>query len=187
MENAVPDADGIGNGDGNNDGILDSTQTQVVSLSSFSGSDYITLVNTDGLSLSDISAQATPVSLPPDVTFPYGMISFKANGVTSGDMVNIDIYVPHNTAINSYYKKGNDGKWYNIASSISHIGTIKTKISISLEEGGNFDADSVNTTLTDPSAAAILAGAIPTLSNWMLLVLAILVFFTYRKFGMAKH
>ncbi|MFK5894623.1 MAG: IPTL-CTERM sorting domain-containing protein [Pseudomonadota bacterium] len=187
IEDLVPDADGVGTGDGNNDGTQDSTQAHVASLKTNAGTEYQTLVNTANLALSNVTAQATPIDAPAGVTFPYGMISFTVNGVGAGATVNMDIYVPYNTAINSYYKKGNDGQWYDISTAITHIGTIKTKISISLVEGGNFDTDGVNTTLTDPGGPAIFGGAnaIPTLSQWMLILLAIFMgLFAYANMSL---
>ncbi|MFK5895076.1 MAG: IPTL-CTERM sorting domain-containing protein, partial [Pseudomonadota bacterium] len=183
IESAVPDADGEGTGDGNNDGTQDTDQAHVSSLKTNDGNNYVTLHNTNTLNLTAVSAGPSPEDLPAGVTFPYDMISFKVNAVAPGATVTMDIYYPYNPAINGFWKKGtDDGNWYNIATSISHIGTTKTKITINLVEGGNFDTDNDPTTLTDPAGAGIGANAIPTLSRWMLILLSlILVFFAALK------
>jgi IPTL-CTERM motif len=176
IEDSVPDADGTGTGDGNNDGTQDSTQSHVASLKSNAGSDYFTLANTEALNLSNVSVQAAPTTnMPEGVNFPFGLLSFTVNGVVANATVTMDIFVPYNAAVNSFYKKGNDGRWYDIATSISHIGTIKTKITIALVEGGNFDTDAINTTLTDPGGPAVTAKSIPVLSEWVLMILSILL------------
>jgi len=61
---------------------------------------------------------------------------------------------------------------------------IKTKVTIKLIEGGDFDFDSDSTTITDPGGvgfgpgglqAVLITNPIPTLSQWMLISLTLLL------------
>lgn len=74
VENAAPN-----NGDGNNDGILDSTQSDVVSLPTASG-EYLTLAgNNCSLSSVVITNEVDAQVQDPDYDYPQGLVSFTGN------------------------------------------------------------------------------------------------------------
>jgi hypothetical protein len=175
IENAVPNSGGTGFGDGNGDSVLDSTQAHVASFKTHDDKEFVTIVS-NNLTLTNLYSTVLPIGdRPEEITFPYGLFGFTINGVVAGSTQVVDIYLPYNPTINSYWKKGNDNIWYNIATHIEHIGTTKTHITITLAEGGNLDTDTDPTTLTDPGGAGALAKPIPSLSFWMLIQLAALL------------
>ncbi len=179
IENAVPDADGAGFGDGDGNGILDSTESNVASFLTNNGTDYFTVKSSFPLSNLNVSTESLD-GLTAEVRFPYDFLGFTINGLSPNETVTIEIFVPYNLFINSYWKQGNDDKWSNISTNIEHIGTSKTKITMQIIEGGNFDSDTDSTTLTDPGAAGATTYLIPTNSAWMLVVLSlVLVFLAY--------
>ncbi len=174
IENAVPDADGIGFGDGDGNGVLDSTESNVASFVANNGSDYFTVKSSFDLSNLNVSMESL-VGLTEDVNFPYDFLGFTLNGLTAGETATVEVFVPQNVFINSYWKQGSDSLWSNIAINVTQVGTTKTKITIRLTEGGNFDSDADSTTLTDPGAAGAVTYMIPTNSTWLLFVLLILL------------
>ena len=174
IENAVPNADGLGFGDGDGNGVLDSTESNVASFLAFNGSDYFTVKSNTPLSNLNVSSESL-VELTEDVSFPYDFLGFTLNGLSVNETVVVEIFIPYNQIINSYWKQGNDNQWSNIATSISHIGNIKTKITIQLTEGGNFDSDNDSTTLTDPGAAGVTTYMIPSTNIWVLCILILLL------------
>ncbi|MFZ2725297.1 MAG: AIDA repeat-containing protein [Methylococcaceae bacterium] len=155
IESLVANANGSGTGDGNGDGIADTAQINVASLPTVAGaSRYATLAVANGLSLTNVSNSAAPSGLPRSVKMPLGEFSFTINNVTTGDTVNLSIYVDKTLNINSYYKQDANGVWQNIATSSSSVGN-KTQINFSLTDGGQYDADhTVNGVIVDPSAPA---------------------------------
>jgi PKD repeat protein len=180
IENAVPDADGIGFGDGDGNGILDSTESNVASFVANNGVDYLTVKSNFDLSNLNVSMESL-VGLTQDVNFPYEFLGFTLNGLTAGETATVEVFVPQNVFVNSYWKQGNDSQWSNIATNITQIGSAKTKITIQLTEGGNFDSDADSTTLTDPGAAGAVTYKVPTNNMWWLgLLLFMLVVITYR-------
>lgn len=165
VEANVPDADGSGTGDGNNDGQPDNLQASVTSLQTSDNASWLTLANVGGLAQTSVSALPAPNDAPDGVMFPNGMVSFTvSNAVPDLGTVNMDLFVPYNPNINGYYKKNNSGVWVNIATNIQHIGTTSTQISFSLTDGGEFDTDGVvNGSITDPSGPTVRANSIPTM------------------------
>jgi PKD repeat protein len=174
IENAVPNADGLGFGDGDGNGVLDSTESNVASFIANNGTDYFTVKSSFPLSNLNVSIEQL-TGLTEEVNFPYDFLGFTLNGLSAGESVTVEIFVPHNASINSYWKQGNDSLWSNMATGITRIGTTKTKITLQLTEGGNFDSDSDATTLTDPGAAGTITYMIPINSIWLLIILALLL------------
>ena len=54
---------------------------------------------------------------------------------------------------------------------------MKTHIVIEITEGGNFDRDSDNSTLTDPGAPGAMVYMVPLFSSWVLLLLVMLIIY----------
>jgi len=115
-----PDSDGVTtteesgpngtnpNYDGNNDGTADNQQTNVTSMHTFNGLNYVTVASANGTSLSNVQANGNPSpgNSPPGVTFPYGFFGFTVNSVTAGGSTTVTIYLPAGANPNTYYKYG---------------------------------------------------------------------------------
>ncbi len=170
-ENGVPDMIGSGNGDGNGDGTPDGSQLDVSSLPTAVGGGYVTLDATadGGIQLSNVQALAAPVDPPPGLNFPYGIFSFRATGVV--ETLHMSVFVPSNANITGYWKKGNDGKWYNLATNIVLVGN-KTRLDFSIADNGNFDTNPAVGVVDDPSGPTGVNAIIPTMSEWLQMLLA---------------
>jgi len=111
------DNDGVSNkeenagpidGDGNNDGILDSLQSNVSSLALENATDYVVLETPPGTSIKNCKA----VIEPPDnnylsnVDFSYGLFSFTVAGIRIGGSTSVTFYFPSETTFNTYYRYG---------------------------------------------------------------------------------
>lgn len=181
IENAVPNTTGSGHGDGNGDGINDNLQLQVSSLPTSSGGGYATIVSLGGKQLTLVSAIAKPGDAPVSVNAPYDAFSFTAIGVSNGATEHFELYIPYNPLINAALKKNrNTGQWDNVATSITHIANVKTKITYSVQDGGPYDFDGLsNGVIVDPIIPAIMASSttngIPTLSEWGMVLLSSMI------------
>ncbi len=100
-ENAGPN-----NGDGNKDGILDSTQGHVASFQAYDGQTYVTLETPVGTILNSCHASSVPADAPTEVEFPYGLFDFTITSVLPGGATTITIYLPAEAAPTTYYKYG---------------------------------------------------------------------------------
>ncbi|MCA1247773.1 DUF4214 domain-containing protein, partial [Massilia sp. MS-15] len=157
-EDPVPSAHGGARGDGNGDGIADSTQVNVASLATVGtvGADkrYATIEVAEGLSLTNVSNSAAPAGLPRNAKMPLGQFDFDIKGLAVGATVQIQMYVDKSLGVNGYYKQTANG-WVNLATA-SIVGD-KTMLSFSLTDGGEFDADGIaNGVIVDPGGAAII-------------------------------
>jgi hypothetical protein len=103
FENAGPNS-----GDGNNDGIPDSLQANVVTITSYSGADYFTVVSSDETALTNVQAidNPSPADAPSNVEFPYGFFGFTLEGVAPGEEVTATLILPPESDINTYWKYG---------------------------------------------------------------------------------
>ncbi|MDD0838715.1 lamin tail domain-containing protein [Curvibacter sp. HBC61] len=182
VESQVPNANGAGSNDGNGDGTADSLQAHVTSLPTAIGGGYATVVSVAGRPLSAVSAQALPGDAPVTaVTAPYGAFSFSASGipvVAGGSTETFELFVPYHASINGALKKNRlTNQWVNVATSVQQVGN-KTRITFALTDGGPFDADGlVNGQIQDPVIPAVLPPtvSVPTLSEWGLLLLSLLM------------
>lgn len=123
VTDAVEDAAPNG-GDGNNDGVLDSQQSNVTSLpSSAAGTPYVTVASPSGTSLADVAAVANPSpgDAPPGAKFPVGFLDFTVAGITpAGAATTVTLYLPDDTKVSSFYKYGPEPgnatpHWYNFS------------------------------------------------------------------------
>lgn len=108
----VPDVGEMGPGgndpsyDGNGDGVPDYQQAHVTSLSTASGTGYVTLEVPSGQSFVGVQAVANPhPDDAPAVKFPYGFFAFTITGVPAGGVV-ATLHLPPNPLVASYYKHG---------------------------------------------------------------------------------
>lgn len=160
VEDPVPGANG-GFGDGNGDGIADSTQLNVASLPTVvANAPFATLEVAPGLSLSAVASTPAPAGLPRNIKMPVGQFDFTIGGVTPGGTAQMSIYVDTAQKVNGYYKKDASGNWVNLATSVTTVGS-KTKITFSLTDGGQYDDDGVvNGSISDPGGLVTIAPAI---------------------------
>ncbi len=110
----IPDSiesGGHNNGDGNNDGIADSQQENVVSLPDVNGT-YVALEVTPGITLTNVSAisspspATTPTAGSGSLTFPQGFYSFTLENVPVGGQATVTIHLAPGITANSYFKFG---------------------------------------------------------------------------------
>lgn len=185
VESLVPSVDGVSRGDGNGDTTPDVLQTHVTSLpwqQSPSGAlSFVTLSNTSGLTQVDV-ATSLPVAgtLPAGLSLPYGLLAFEVTGVTPGGAVAFAVFVDADAVIDGYYKRNRvTGQWQNIATGITVVGARK-RIDFVLTDGGPFDSVAgADGRIVDPGGPGLMAGggiaAIPVLSPWALMALAVLM------------
>jgi uncharacterized repeat protein (TIGR01451 family) len=164
-----------------------------VTASSPTGGGSITATFTGGGATCSFStAQFIPVtghsrsppagSAPADVIFPYGLFDFTTTGCTPGSTLAFTIVYPTALARETvYYKYGPTPAqaapgWYVLPSTVSG-----STVTFSITDGGLGDDDlTANGTVVDqggpglPGAAAA-ARQVPTLSEWMLIMLALLM------------
>ena len=107
VSNKEEDA-GPGNGDGNNDGILDSHQSNVSCLLVGNTTDYVTLETPPGTSIKNCKAVIEPPdsNYPPDVEFLYGFFSFAVEDIGIGGSTSVTFYFPSGVTFNTYSKYG---------------------------------------------------------------------------------
>ncbi|MBS0346675.1 MAG: DUF4347 domain-containing protein [Proteobacteria bacterium] len=172
-------------GDGNGDGIKDSTQSQVtsvvflntptaVSKPATARPVYVTLVasSQDGkvdtstpaanaTTLNNVKQLDAPTDLPSAITMPLGLISFSANVAAANTTESFSLYVDSTLGVNGYWKKNTAGTWVNLASE-AYGGKIvseggKLRLDFQIKDGGEFDADGkADGVITDPGAAAYM-------------------------------
>jgi hypothetical protein len=178
-------------GDGNGDGIADSTQaavasatfrqTSAVSLNPDAPLTYVTLVADSSAGKTSASTPAqlslveqkdAPANLPANVTMPLGLISFTAtlnqtSTALSPATETFSLFVDSSVAVNGYWKQDAHGVWNNLATKIETVGG-KTRVDFAITDSSQFDADhSVNGVIVDPgtlgSMPLSLVGQAPVL------------------------
>ena len=136
-------------GDGNGDGVVDSAQSNVTSVT-FRETDtistepgapttFISLVadsdegaidttDTNSAQLTKLEQKDAPADLPPGVDMPLGLISFTAtvglaplatDGTRVGITETFSLFVDDNLGINGYWKQNAEGTWVNLASEVN--------------------------------------------------------------------
>lgn len=157
-ETPVPSASGSGTGDGNGDGVPDANQANVVSLPGADGSTFLTLVGAEGQPLTSVTPAQPPADFPAESQAPFSGLAFTVNGLTAGGTATVELFLPFNPAVNGLLKLNrNTGRYDNIATSVSQVGTVKTVVSFDLVDGGPYDADGVvNGSIQDPAFPAVV-------------------------------
>ena len=157
LERAAPNG-----GDGNNDGVLDNQQSNVVSLLNAADTTYMTLVAPDGTILNDVVSDSDPPSEPPaDATFPIGFVEYIVEGVDVGASAMVTIYCESASVLNTYWKYGptlgnTTPHWY----PFMYDGTTGAKIfsdriEVHFVDGARGDDDlTANGVIVDPGAPA---------------------------------
>ena len=193
----VPDTVEMGPGgndpgyDGNGDGIPDYQQANVTSFPSAAGGAYVTLAVPTGQTLANVRAvgNPSPGDAPAGVTFPYGFFEFEVRGLTAGACTTATLVLPRTPALSTYYRYGGTPDdsaphWYEFTydgvtgAQVFHE-TGRTRIALRFCDGLRGDDDlAANGTVVDqggPGAGMDLATAIPTLSEWGLILLALML------------
>jgi hypothetical protein len=87
---------------------VDGLQSNVVTLKTYSGEDYVTIAAPTGTSLTDCQAAGNPSSTdaPAGVDFTYGFFQFTVNGVSPDGSVLLCMHLPAGANPTSYYKYG---------------------------------------------------------------------------------
>ena len=154
-EDAAPNG-----GDGNNDGIPDSQQPEVSSLTNAADGQYVTVAAPQGTSLSNVVALdvATLPTPPAGADFPVGVLGFEVHDVQSTDPITVQIVLPPGVTPNVFYKFQN-GSYVDATSAVTQSGNVLT---LTLSDGGPFDADhTVNGTIVDPIIPATVTNHAP--------------------------
>ena len=99
---------GPNGGDGNNDGILDSQQSNVSCLRTYDDQHYVTLETPPGTIISNCQAKDNLSSTvtPSNVEFPYGFFEFTLAGIVNYDSTTLNLYLPNGETFDTYYKFG---------------------------------------------------------------------------------
>jgi uncharacterized delta-60 repeat protein len=171
-EDQVPSPSGGARGDGNGDGVADSQQDHVASLTVDSSipqtgdKSYVTLSDSQGLPLNEVRALPAPTNAPTGVTFPLGQFSFRIDNAPTGGTVTMSVFVDGSIPVNGYWKLNQQTQqWENIATKIETVGN-KTRIDFALKDGGPFDTDgAANGSIQDPGGPAIQANRAPTVAH----------------------
>ncbi len=157
------------NGDGNNDGILDSDQSNVTSLHDAVNFDFLTLVSPEGTVLAGVAAlKADELAPPPvDVTFPFGLVQFTVENLDGAAGVDVELLLPTGVAVNSYYKYGptpddESDQWYDfLFDGSTGAEVIGSRIILHFLDGSRGDDDlAANGQISDSGGPAV---ASPTL------------------------
>ncbi|MCW8166644.1 hypothetical protein D8B21_17555, partial [Verminephrobacter aporrectodeae subsp. tuberculatae] len=162
-------------GDGNGDGVRDSTQAAVGSTSArvrstaeSAASTPVTLVagSQDGKVDPDSGARITrlaqedaPAQWPDGMEMPLGLLSFRATLATGRSSEKFSLYLDPALGVNGYWLKDSSGTWTNL-SSAAYGGKMaseggRLRLDFEISDGGPFDADGqANGAITAPGAPA---------------------------------
>jgi len=96
--------------DGNNDGMPDWQQGNVVSFHTADGSDYATIAAPNGTQFSGVQALPAPApgTFSDLISFPYGLFRFTLSGGTPGGAVQVILILSGSASIDSYWKYGRE-------------------------------------------------------------------------------
>ncbi|MCG8069342.1 MAG: hypothetical protein JAY84_15935 [Candidatus Thiodiazotropha taylori] len=187
---AVEDA-GPNGGDGNNDGTADSLQSNVSSLPDATGSGYLTLEVGGGCATAQAVAAvdigSMPASDPFGYLYPYGLLEFTLPCETAD--ITVYYHIPGATSlVSSVYRKygpvppgGPSATWYTLPGVVYGTanvgGTMVATASFTLADNVLGDDTGDDGVIVDQGGPGFPGAArpIPTLSNLVVLLLALLV------------
>jgi len=155
------------NGDGNNDGIVDEDQDNVVTILSPVSNKYVTVATDDSCTLSDVSIADASSHSAKDADFSYqsGFVNFTATGCDE-DVANVKLYYhdvassgmiarKYNPTMNTYFTITSA----TIASASSPLsGTV---ISYAVADNSELDIDPNDGVITDPVGLASALVGVP--------------------------
>jgi cyclophilin family peptidyl-prolyl cis-trans isomerase len=163
VEDAAPN-----NGDGNNDGIADSTQNNVISFPNAINNNYVTLITTSPLVFRSGRDQLLILSTKPSKTiqglnFTNSLFGFSVVRPNSDDAgaVTVEVILPEGVAPTTYYKYGptpdnSQAHWYEFMYDGETGAEINgNHITLHFVDGQRGDSDLVvNGVIVDPGAPA---------------------------------
>lgn len=172
-ENNVPNKNDSGIGDGNGDGIEDSSQTNVSSISSSVAGCWFTVSNNQGYQQHNILTN--DVSYVNDLYFPCKQVGFDI--ITPDNaLIDVEVNMSFGGSIEpeNYYKLNQvTNNWDSVATGIVEGNKVVYRFQV--QDNGPYDADPAIGNFRDPSGSAMLVKAVPTLQPNILLLLAIML------------
>ena len=95
-------------GDGNNDGIPDSQQSNVTSLPNARDARSVTIATPPGTVLVQVAAvlNPSPGDVPAGIEFPVEFFSFKVQGLAAGGSTTATLFPPAGVVLSTYYRYG---------------------------------------------------------------------------------
>ena len=140
--------------------------------------------NGNGWTVSSASFAVTPTATPPaGVTFPNGLLDLRLTTGSSG--TDATVVVQYTTAVPAgavYMKYGKTAAnptdhWYQLAANRALFAADRMSVTLTLTDGGAGDHDLLaNGTIVDPGGPAMVTpDAIPTLSEWAMILMASLM------------
>jgi peptidyl-prolyl cis-trans isomerase A (cyclophilin A) len=163
IEDAAPNA-----GDGNNDGIADSIQGNVVSFPNPVNGKYVTLVTDSPLLFKLVSDKTSVLLTKPSkaiqgLNFPYGLFGFSVTQPDSSDAgaITVGIILPDGASPSTYYQYGPtpdnpQDHWYDFTYDGETGAEINgNRVTLHFVDGKRGDSDlAINGTIVDPGAPA---------------------------------
>lgn len=178
--------------DGNDDGIDDSEQHDVATITTGSTQTTISTTPTSGSALTSISSSGgssinATLSDGSEIVLPYGTVSFTVTGLSNGGTAHIELFYPYDESIIGYAKQFADGTWHDVAAVVTHSAPDYTKVTFDIVDGSEFDLDGLtNGEVKDPGGAYRAASVTVPLSPLAKAIIALLfalgaLFFMRRK------
>jgi hypothetical protein len=90
---------------------------------------------------------AMPAGAPAGITFPHGMFSFQICCLNTGETVTLTVTLPSNVPVGTRWWKYHSGSWYSLPIGDDDGDKV---ITVTLQDGGTGDSDSVAGQITDP-------------------------------------
>jgi hypothetical protein len=88
-----------------------------------------------------------PWGAPAGITFPHGMFSFQICCLNTGETVTLTVTLPSNVPVGTRWWKYHSGSWYSLPIGDDDGDKV---ITVTLQDGGTGDSDSVAGQITDP-------------------------------------
>lgn len=156
------------NGDGNNDGEIDSEQNNVVTILSPISSKYVTVAVDESCTLSDVSiANASSHSVKDDSAYAYqsGFVNFTATGCDE-DVANVKLYYHGVSPTGVIARKYNPitSEYFTIsqASIVAAPAPLSgTLVSYTIVDNGELDVDPADGVIVDPVGLAAVNVGVP--------------------------
>ncbi len=174
IENLAPNA-----GDGNDDGILDSLQSNVTSLPSATSAAYITLVSSCPLNWNVQVFEEDALGIDPEYQYPFGLIGFTVG--CSPAMIQVIFHEVEELPLHIYRKFGPTPPLFNfphfytlpdapptnvVFDSVLIGAANAARVSFTLTDGLLGDGTGVDGIIVDPSGPVRLVRSVPLLTGW---------------------
>ena len=155
IENGAPNG-----GDGNHDGVLDSTQPNVASLPSqydVNGdgllNDYITVESPAGTTLANVKTLPVPADNPPPdgATLPAGLVDYDVQVANPGDNADVKLYLPDGQQSSVYMLQNNAWQKFDDHAKVDDV---DNQVTLQLKDGGAGDENGTDAVIHDPVGVA---------------------------------